>query len=39
MEGADTIVAPLGDDVFIGITSGQGGATQVCIRSQAVADD
>ncbi|MGW0703050.1 hypothetical protein ACWD0A_27800 [Streptomyces sp. NPDC002867] len=34
---ADTVFAPLGDDVFTGITGGSEG-TQVCIRSQRVAD-
>lgn len=34
---ADTIIAPLGDDVFTGITAGKETA-QVCIRSQKVAD-
>ncbi|WP_428338687.1 hypothetical protein [Mycobacterium sp.] len=34
---ADVIVAPLGDDVFIGITTGQE-STQVVIRSQKAAD-
>jgi hypothetical protein len=35
---ADTIIAPLGDDVFSGIESPHGESAQVCIRSQAVAD-
>jgi hypothetical protein len=34
MKNADTIIAPLGDDVFTGIGEG----VQVCIRSQRVAD-
>lgn len=37
MERADTIFAPLGDEVFTGITAGRE-TTQVCIRSQKVAD-
>jgi hypothetical protein len=37
MANADTVLAPLGDDVFTGITSGRE-TTQVCIRSQRVAD-
>jgi hypothetical protein len=37
MENADTIIAPLGDDVFGGITPGYE-TTQVCIRSQRIAD-
>jgi hypothetical protein len=35
---ADTIMAPLGDDLFIGIESPHGESVQVCIRSQTVAD-
>lgn len=38
IQGADTIIAPLGDDVFTGITNPSGTTTQVCIRSQRVAD-
>jgi len=34
---ADTIIAPLGDDVFTGIAAGRETA-QVCIQSQKVAD-
>jgi hypothetical protein len=37
MRDADTIIAPLGDDVFTGITAGRT-TTQVCIRSQRIAD-
>ncbi len=37
MGDADTIVGPLGGSVFSGIT-GEGTTTQVCIRSQSVAD-
>lgn len=37
MADADTIIAPLGDDVFTGITAGRETA-QLCIRSQKVAD-
>jgi hypothetical protein len=36
-EKADTIIAPLGDDVFTGVTAGYE-TTQVCIRSQRIAD-
>jgi hypothetical protein len=38
MDNADTVFAPLGDGVFTGITSGGGETTQVCIRSQRVAN-
>jgi hypothetical protein len=38
MQAADTIMAPLGDEVFTGIVSSKGTSTQVCIRSQRVAD-
>ena len=38
MQRADTIIAPLGDSVFTGITSPKGVTSQICIRSQAVAD-
>jgi hypothetical protein len=38
MQQADTVIAPLGDSVFTGISSPRGTTTQVCIRSQAVAD-
>jgi hypothetical protein len=38
MENADTVFGPLGDGVFTGITSGAGETTQVCIRSQRVAN-
>jgi hypothetical protein len=38
MSEADAIVGPLGDDVFTGITAGQGETTQVCVRSQRAAD-
>lgn len=38
MQNAETIFAPLGDDVFTGIVSQRGETTQVCIRSQRVAD-
>jgi hypothetical protein len=38
MQDADTVIAPLGDDVFTGITNPSGTTTQVCIRSQRVAD-
>jgi hypothetical protein len=38
MTHADTILAPIGDDVFTGITAGGDPGTQICIRSQAVAD-
>lgn len=37
-KNADTIFAPLGDDVFTGVGTANGESTQVCIRSQAVAD-
>lgn len=37
LAGADTIVAPLGDDVFTGIVA-EGVTDQVCIRTQAIAD-
>jgi hypothetical protein len=36
-QNADTIIAPLGDDVFPGIEPGYE-TTQVCIRSQRIAD-
>lgn len=36
-QDADTILAPLGDDVFVGVGAGYE-TTQVCIRSQRVAD-
>jgi len=38
MQAADTIMAPLGDEIFTGIGSSRGTSTQVCIRSQRVAD-
>jgi hypothetical protein len=38
MRNADTIIAPLGDDVFTGIVNASGETAQVCVRSQRVAD-
>jgi hypothetical protein len=38
MKTAETIFAPLGDDVFTGIVNPAGPTTQVCVRSQRVAD-
>jgi hypothetical protein len=35
---ADTVFAPLGDDVFTGIATGAPDVTQICIRSQRAAD-
>lgn len=36
-QDADTIIAPLGDGVFTGITAGHE-TMQVCVRSQRLAD-
>ncbi|MFD1052439.1 hypothetical protein ACFQ1S_46060, partial [Kibdelosporangium lantanae] len=36
--GADTIIAPLGEDGFTGVGHNHGESSQVCIRTQGVAD-
>jgi len=38
MQNADTEFAPLGDDVFTGIVNPNGETSQVCVRTQRVAD-